>query len=138
VYRYGASKIVSRRLSNDVVNVVGWISRLFYIMVDIRLIFLGILTLCVSTMVLGLTPVEPPNRTTVFPEVCWYVVSTSTSEEGLTVIDRVEKKCKDMNPFLPLDTPLEEDLDFKFIVSAKEQIKNNFKKSNCDYEVITC
>jgi hypothetical protein len=121
-----------------VVNVVGWISRWYNIMVDLRLVLLGFLTLCVSTMVLGLTPVEPQNRPTVFPEVCWYVVSTITSDEGLTVIDRVEKKCKDMNPFLPLNTPLEEDLDFKFIVSAKNQKNNNNEKTNCVYEVITC
>ena len=65
-------------------------------MVDIRVVFLGILTLFVSTSIMSVTPIEPSERPSkAFPEVCWYVIDTAKDKV-------IEKKCKDMNPFLPL------------------------------------
>ena len=108
-------------------------------MVDIRIVLLGILTLCVSTMAMATTPIEPSERPSkAFPEVCWYVIDTAKDNV-------IEKKCKDMNPFLPLSQKtLDEELNFKIItytvnndeLSDADLLRPS--KDNCIYEVITC
>ena len=100
-------------------------------MVDIRLVFLGILTLFVSTSIMSVTPIEPSERPSkAFPEVCWYVIDTAKDKV-------IEKKCKDMNPFLPLSQKtLDEELNFK-IITYREDSKG-VMIDDCIYEVITC
>jgi len=97
-------------------------------MVDIRLVFLGILTLFVSTSIMSVTPIEPSERPSkAFPEVCWYVIDTAKDKV-------IEKKCKDMNPFLPLSQKtLDEELNFKIITYREDSMIDD-----CIYEVITC
>jgi len=106
-------------------------------MVDFRVVLLGILTLCVSTMISSTTPVEPSERpSNVFPEVCWYVIDTKD--------DVIEKKCKDMNPFLPISQKtLDEELNFKIITYVVEDagvavLTTIDPKDKCIYEVIKC
>ncbi len=101
-------------------------------MVDIRLVFLGILTLFVSTSIMSVTPIEPSERPSkAFPEVCWYVIDTAKDKV-------IEKKCKDMNPFLPLSQKtLDEELNFKIITYSQEDSKG-VMIDDCIYEVITC
>ena len=98
-------------------------------MVDIRLVFLGILTLFVSTSIMSVTPIEPSERPSkAFPEVCWYVIDTANGDKV------IEKKCKDMNPFLPLSQKtLDEELNFKIITYREDSMIDD-----CIYEVITC